>query len=72
MILDDGRQRQELWLDRPEIGVMLPPMVWHEMQEMTCETVLLVLASEEFDPDDYIRDYRQFQKLINCDSGNES
>lgn len=64
MILDDGFLKSEIWLTRSEDGILLPPLVWHEMQEMTPETVLLVLASKIYDPGDYIRSLDQFKKIV--------
>lgn len=63
VVLDNGFLRSEVWLDKPEKGLRLRPMIWHEMLDMSEETVLLVLASKEYDPGDYIRNYDQFKRL---------
>lgn len=63
MILDDGKRKEKIVLDRPNVGVLLPRMMWHEMHDMNKETILLVLASEKFKAEDYIRDYKQFKKI---------
>jgi acetyltransferase-like isoleucine patch superfamily enzyme/dTDP-4-dehydrorhamnose 3,5-epimerase-like enzyme len=60
VVVDDGRHRQELVLDSPELALHIPPMVWAVQYKYTTETVLLVLASDVYKPDDYIRDYDQF------------
>lgn len=60
MILDDGRSCEEVWLDSPTKGLMISPMVWHEMHDFSEDCVLLVLASEHYDENDYIRDYDEF------------
>lgn len=65
MVLDDGRKREEIVLKKPEVGIFLDKMVWHEMLDMDKETILLVLASERFNAKDYIRDYETFLKLVN-------
>ena len=44
------------------MGVDLPPMLWHEMHDFTGDCVLLVIASDEYDESDYIRDYHDFKK----------
>lgn len=62
--VDDGITKEEIVLDKPEVGVLLDKMVWHEMHNFQKNTVLLVVASEEYDPKDYIRDYIYFKKLI--------
>ncbi|MEO5345649.1 MAG: FdtA/QdtA family cupin domain-containing protein [Magnetococcus sp. YQC-9] len=64
VVADDGEHRQEFLLDRPEIGVYLPPMIWGTQYKYTSEAVLLVFASDYYDPDDYIRDYQQFLKEV--------
>lgn len=60
VVCDDGRHRQELTLDSPEVGLYLPPMVWAVQYKYTQDAMLLVLASHAYDPADYIRDYDQF------------
>lgn len=67
-ILDDGRLREEVWLDSPAKGLLIGNMVWREMHDFSQDCVLLVLASEFYDESDYIRDYRNFQDEINNES----
>jgi UDP-2-acetamido-3-amino-2,3-dideoxy-glucuronate N-acetyltransferase len=57
---DDGRQRDEFILDRPNLGLHVPPMVWCTQYKYSPDAVLLVFASEHYDPADYIRDYDEF------------
>ena len=64
MVLDDGKERKEVWLDSSVKGIALPPMVWHEMHDFSPDCVLLVLASEHYDEADYIRSYEDFLRLI--------
>jgi dTDP-4-dehydrorhamnose 3,5-epimerase-like enzyme len=64
VVADDGEHRQEFILDDPTVGVHLPPMVWSTQYHYTDDAVLLVLASEHYDADDYIRDYAEFLKLV--------
>ena len=56
MVLDDGAQRQEAWLDSPTKGLIVGDLVWREMHNFSHDCVLLVLASEHYDENDYIRD----------------
>lgn len=60
VVCDDGERRQEIVLDSPELGLYLPPMVWATQYKYTPDSMLLVLASDPYDPDDYIRDYERF------------
>jgi UDP-2-acetamido-3-amino-2,3-dideoxy-glucuronate N-acetyltransferase len=60
VVVDDGTQREEVVLDRPIIGLHIPPMVWGVQYGYSRDAVLLVFASEYYDGADYIRDYAQF------------
>lgn len=68
VIADDGRQRESFRLDDPSIAVLMPPRVWGVQHQFTPDAVLLVLASEKYDPDDYIRDYSEFLSLVKARS----
>ena len=63
MVLDDGRSREEIWLDSPTKGLLIGDLVWREMHDFSEDCVLLVLASEHYDEDDYIRDHDKFIKV---------
>lgn len=60
IILDDGKIREEAWLDSSTKGLLIGDLVWREMHEFSADCVLLVLASEHYDEADYIRDYDEF------------
>jgi acetyltransferase-like isoleucine patch superfamily enzyme len=60
VIADDGTNRDEFVLDSPSKGLYLPPGLWGIQYKHEINTVLLVLASHEYDKDDYIRDYSDF------------
>jgi acetyltransferase-like isoleucine patch superfamily enzyme/dTDP-4-dehydrorhamnose 3,5-epimerase-like enzyme len=60
VVVDDGAQREEFRLDHPTLGLYLPPMVWATQYKHSTDAVLLVFASDYYDPDDYIRDYQVF------------
>lgn len=64
MILDNGLQREEAWLDSPTKGLLINDLVWREMYDFSEDCVLLVLASEHYDEADYIRDYDIFLQAI--------
>jgi WxcM-like, C-terminal len=59
-LVDDGLLREEIRLSSPEVGLHIPPMIWGTQWKYTSDSVLLVLASERYDPADYIRDYEEF------------
>jgi hypothetical protein len=65
VVLDDGSDRQTFRLDRAYRGVYVPPMIWRELEGFSSGGIGVVLASEPYREEDYIRDYDQFraQKL---------
>lgn len=61
----DGEGNEAVFcLNRPHTGIFLPTMVWKEMYDFSEDSVLLVLASEHYDPDEYVREYDKFVELI--------
>ena len=65
VVVDDGKSRSEVTLDSPERGIYLPPLTWGIQYKYSSDAVLLVFASENYDPNDYIRDYNDFLKFLN-------
>ena len=63
LVVDDGSAREEIVLNDPRTGVYVGPMVWGVQYGFSPDAVLLVLASDEYDPGDYIRDYDEFLRL---------
>lgn len=64
VVVDDGKSRKEYLLDQPNLGIYLPPMIWGIQYKYTADAILLVLASDIYDPADYIRDYDEFISLV--------
>jgi len=60
LVADDGDSREEFVLDRPDLGVYLPPMTWGVQYRYQPNSILLVFASEFYEANDYIRDYQNF------------
>lgn len=58
-------------LNRPHTGIYLPKMVWKDMYDFSKDSVLLVLSSEHYDPEEYIRDYDEFVKIVKQKTGDE-
>jgi UDP-2-acetamido-3-amino-2,3-dideoxy-glucuronate N-acetyltransferase len=67
VVVDDGVSREEILLDSPGIGVHIPPLVWGIQYKYSSDAVLLVLASDIYKAEDYIRDYDEFLKVVNHD-----
>ena len=64
VVADDGEHREEFLLDRPDLGLHLPAMTWATQYRYSRDAVLLVFASEHYDPADYIRDYASFLRQL--------
>lgn len=64
VVADDGENREEFTLDSPEKGLHLGPMTWGIQYKYSNDAVLLVFASHPYDPEDYIRDYDVFRRLL--------
>jgi hypothetical protein len=60
ILLDDGTQRCEITLDRPDMGVFMPEMTWGTQYRYSPDAVLLVFASHAYDSEDYLRTYADF------------
>lgn len=60
VLLDDGEQRCEVTMDRPDMGVFMPEMIWGTQYRYSPDATLLVFASRSYEEDDYIRDYDDF------------
>lgn len=60
IVVDDGEHSRAFVLEDPRRGLYLPPLVWHDIGEFAPGTVYLVLASQEFDEEDYVRDRARF------------
>jgi UDP-2-acetamido-3-amino-2,3-dideoxy-glucuronate N-acetyltransferase len=61
--LDDGAEREQVVLDAPDLGLYIPPLIWAMQHQFTPGAVLLVLSSDVYRPDDYVRDYDEFLAL---------
>jgi dTDP-4-dehydrorhamnose 3,5-epimerase-like enzyme len=64
VVLDDGKERQKVSLNRSYHGLYLPNMVWRELENFSSGAVCLVLASEIYLEEDYIRDIREFRQVV--------
>lgn len=60
--MDDGREKKSFMLDRPWKGLLIPAGLWRDLENFSGGAVLMCLASEKYDAEDYIRDYNEFLK----------
>ena len=63
-VLDDGKTRESVWLNRPDVGLFIGKNMWREMKNFSYGCKLMVLASDYYDEKEYIRDYDQFLKEV--------
>lgn len=64
VVLDDGVNRTTIMLNKPNKGLLIPTGVWRELENFSSGAVCLVLASDVFKEDDYIRDYNEFKSFV--------
>ncbi|EOJ9649213.1 MULTISPECIES: sugar 3,4-ketoisomerase [Enterobacter] len=63
-LFDDGYTKQDITLDNPAVGLLIEPLVWHEMYDFSDDCILMVLADDFYDESDYIRNYDDFVKSV--------
>ena len=63
VLLDDGKSKKKIHLNRPWQGLFVPSMIWASEANFDPGSICLVLVSELYDPESYIRDYDLFIKL---------
>ncbi|MGF0032193.1 sugar 3,4-ketoisomerase [Bariatricus sp. SGI.154] len=58
---NDGRGNEDIFvLDKPHAGIYIPKLVWKDMYDFSEDSILLCMASEYYDPEEYIRDMDEF------------
>jgi hypothetical protein len=62
----DGDERQTIHLNRQNVGLLIKPMVWREIDNFSGSSVCLVLASDPYDESDYYRDIDEFTRVATC------
>jgi hypothetical protein len=65
VILDDGNAKKQVLLNRPNLGLHIPPGIWASEINFSTGAICLVLASIKYDEMDYIRDYKEFLSSTN-------
>ena len=64
VLLDDGKIQRQVLLNRPDLGLHIPPGIWAAEINFSSGAICLVLASREYNEDDYVRDYDEYLKFI--------
>lgn len=70
--LDDGNIKRSFILNRPFCGLLVPPGIWNHLHDFSSGAVCMVLASEKFNSDEYIRDYSDFIQLKKVNQKNDT
>jgi WxcM-like, C-terminal. len=70
VVLDDGKNKKVVELNRPYFGLYVVPGIWRELINFSSGAICLVLASEKYDVKDYIREYEVYLKYRNESSSN--
>ena len=63
--ITNGTEELLVELNKPRMGVYIPPMYWKDMYDFSSDSVLLVLSDEHYDGSEYIRDYNKYLKEVN-------
>jgi hypothetical protein len=63
VVLDDGATKQKVTLNRPNKGLFIETNTWRELENFSSGAICLVIASDVFEEEDYIRDYDEFLRL---------
>ena len=64
VLLDNGTEKKIVSLEKPYEGLYLANNMWREMYDFSEDAVLMVLASEYYKEEDYIRDYNEFLRMV--------
>lgn len=64
VVLYDGKEKQRIQLNRSYHGLLIPPMIWREMDNFSSGSVCLALASAVYDAADYYRDYKEYLSAL--------
>lgn len=68
VILDNGVTKERVTLNKPNQGLLIDIDIWRELENFSSAAVCLVLASHEYDEEDYVRDYQEFMHKIDLKS----
>jgi len=64
VVLDNGKEKQTFSLNRSYYGLYIPKMIWRQVENFSTNALALILASDKYNENDYIRDYKQFKELV--------
>jgi len=65
IIINDGKNEQKASLNRSYYGIYIPNMIWRKIENFSTNSLALILASTEYDENDYVREFDNFKNLCN-------
>lgn len=72
VLCDDGLKTGHFFLNKPEIGLLVPPGIWAKQTYLETNSVLTVLCDRVYEPLDYIRDYYEYKKYRHAECNAQS
>ena len=63
IVLDDGSARETITLDRSNVALLVPPMIWNTVVFREPQSVVSVLCDRPYEAEDYVREYQEFMRL---------
>jgi len=66
VVLDNGTERKTYSLNRSYYGLLVPKLIWRQLENFSTNSLCLILASGDYDVNDYIRDYAHFKSMKNA------
>ena len=64
VVLKDGKKKEVITLNRPDKGLLIENSIWRELENFSSGAVCLVLASEVYDEEDYIRSFKEYKAFV--------
>lgn len=65
--LDDGKEKKKILLNKPYQGLLVNPMIWRKLEDFSSGAVALVICSDHYNEEDYIREYDEYLKNVSND-----
>lgn len=69
VILNDGAREYKFTLNRSYLGLYIPKLMWRRIQNFSTNSLALIVSNNVYNPEDYIRDYKEFEEIKNLKNG---
>lgn len=69
VILNDGEREYKFTLNRSYLGLYIPKLMWRRIENFSTNSLALIVSNNVYNPEDYIRDYKEFEKIKNLKNG---